>query len=81
MKLDNIKDDIEIDLPTGRCRDGAACACQIILRTPRGDKDIPLPEVKYCFVEEQMGKTEPLLYVLKKQKRSSILVHIDTIFT
>ena len=65
-----LKDDIEIDLPTGRCRDGAACACQIILRTPRGDKDIPLPEVKHCFVEEQMGKTEPLLYILKKQKRS-----------
>ncbi|MBW1855666.1 MAG: hypothetical protein JRJ00_13465, partial [Deltaproteobacteria bacterium] len=65
-----LKDDIEIDLPTGRCRDGAACACQIILRTPHGDKDIPLPEVKYCFIEEEMGKTEPLLYILKKQKRS-----------
>jgi hypothetical protein len=65
-----LKDDIEIDLPTGRCRDGAACACEIILRTPRGDKDIPLPEVKYCFIEEEMGKTEPLLYILKKQKRS-----------
>ncbi len=65
-----LKDDIEIDLPTGRCRDGAACACQIILRTPRGDKDIPLPEVKHCFIEEEMGKTEPLLYILKKQKRS-----------
>ncbi len=61
---------IEIELPSGRCRDGAACACQIILRTPRADKSRPLPEVKYCFIEEQMGKTEPLLYVLKKQKRS-----------
>jgi len=65
-----LKDDIEIDLPSGRCRDGSACACQIVLRTSRGDKDIPLPEVKYCFIEEQMGNTEPLLYVLKKQKRS-----------
>ena len=65
-----LKDDIEIDIPTGRCRDGAACACQIILRTPLGDKDIPLPAVEHCFIEEQMGKTEPLLYVLKKQKRS-----------
>jgi len=65
-----LEDDIEIELPSGRCRDGAACACQIILRTPRGDKDIPLPEVKYCFIEEQMGDTEPLLYVLRKQKRS-----------
>jgi len=41
-----------------------------VLRTSRGDKDIPLPEVKYCFIEEQMGNTEPLLYVLRKQKRS-----------
>ena len=65
-----LKDDIEIDIPTGRCRDGGACACQIILRTPYGDKDKPLPEVKYQFIEEQMGKIEPLLYVLKKQKRS-----------
>jgi hypothetical protein len=69
-KKAGLKDDIEIELPSGRCRDGSACACQIILRTPRGDKDVPLPEVKYCFIEEQMGNTEPLLYVLKKQKRS-----------
>jgi len=65
-----LKDDIEIEIPSGRCRDGNACACQIILRTPYGDKDKPLPEVKYRFIEEEMGKTEPLLYVLKKQKRS-----------
>jgi hypothetical protein len=65
-----LEEDIEIELPTGRCRDGAACACQIILRTPRGDKDIPLPEVKYRFIEEEMGNTEPALYILRKQKRS-----------
>jgi len=69
-KKAGLKDDVEIDLPSGRCRDGAACACQIILRTPRGDKDIPLPEVKYSFIEEEMGNTEPLLYILRKQKRS-----------
>lgn len=65
-----LKDDIEVEIPTGRCRDGAACACQIILRTPYADKDKPLPEVKYRFIEEEIGKTEPLLHVLKKQKRS-----------
>jgi hypothetical protein len=65
-----LKDDVEIDQPSGRCRDGAACACEIVLRTPRADKDRPLPEVKYRFLEEEMGNTEPLLYVLKKQKRS-----------
>ena len=69
-KKAGLKDDIEIDIPTGRCRDGGACACQIILRTPNGDKDKPLPEVKHQFIEEDMGKTEPLLYILKKQKRS-----------
>jgi hypothetical protein len=69
-KKTGLRDDIEIELPSGRCRDGSACACQIVLRTPRADKMRPLPEVKYCFVEDQMGKTEPLLYVLNKQKRS-----------
>ena len=65
-----LKDDVEIEIPSGRCRDGSACACQIIMRTPFGDKDKPLPEVKYRFIEEEMGKTEPLLYILRKQKRS-----------
>ena len=65
-----LKEDIEIEIPTGRCRDGGACACQIILRTPTGDKDKPLPEVKHQFIEEKMGKMEPLMYILKKQKRS-----------
>jgi len=69
-KKAGLKDDIEVEIPSGRCRDGGACACQIILRTPYGDKDKPLPEVKYQFIEEQMGKTEPLLYILKKQNRS-----------
>jgi hypothetical protein len=65
-----LKDDVEIEIPSGRCRDGSACACQIIMRTPFGDKDKPLPEVKHRFIEEEMGKTEPLMYILKKQKRS-----------
>ena len=65
-----LKEDIEIEIPTGRCRDGGACACQIILRTPTGDKDKPLPDVKHQFIEEKMGKMEPLMYILKKQKRS-----------
>ena len=63
-------EDIEIELPSGRCRDGAACACQIILRTHRADKYRPLPEVEYRFIEEEMGDREPLLYVLEKQKRT-----------
>lgn len=79
-KKAGLKDDIEIEIPTGRCRDGAACACQIILRTPRADKDKPLPEVKYRFLEEEMGSTEPLIYVLKKQKRSLAKQGPDTFF-
>ena len=65
-----LKDDIELDLPSGRCRDGATCACQIVMRTPRGDKDIPLPGVEYRFIEEEMGTTEPVAYILKEQGRS-----------
>jgi hypothetical protein len=69
-KKAGLKEDVEIELPSGRCRDGAACACQIVLRTPRADKSRPLPEVPYQFIEEEMGSTEPILYILKKQKRS-----------
>lgn len=64
-----LTEDIEIEIPTGRCRDGSACACQIILRTPRANKYRPLPELQYRFIEDEMGTTEPILYILKKQKR------------
>lgn len=69
-KKAGLKEEVEIELPSGRCRDGAACACQIVLRTPHADKSKPLPEVPYQFIEEEMGSTEPILYILKKQKRS-----------
>ncbi len=68
-KKKGLKEDILVDLPSGRCRDGAACACQIILRTRNADPDRHLPEVENRFVDLEMGNQEPVTYVLKKQKR------------
>ncbi len=69
-KKNGLKEEVLVDLPSGRCRDGAACACQIILRTKSADPDRHLPEVANKFIDLEMGKQEPVLYVLKKQKRS-----------
>jgi hypothetical protein len=69
-KKSGLKEDVLVDLPTGRCRDGSACACQIILRTRAANPDMPLPEVKKTFIDLEMGTQEPVSYVLKKQKRS-----------
>ncbi len=69
-KKNGLKEDILVELPSGRCRDGAACACQIIMRTRNADPDRHLPEVENKFIDLEMGKQEPVAYVLKKQKRS-----------
>lgn len=68
-KKKGLKDDILVDLPSGRCRDGAACACQIILRTRDADPDRHLPEVENRFIDLEIGNQEPVSYILKKQKR------------
>ena len=68
-KKTGLKEDILVDLPSGRCRDGAACACQIILRTRAADPDRHLPEVENKFVDLEIGNQEPVVYILKKQKR------------
>jgi hypothetical protein len=69
-KKNGMKEDILVELPSGRCRDGAACACQIILRTKGADPDRHLPEVENKFLDLEMGRQEPVLFVLKKQKRT-----------
>ncbi len=69
-KKDGLQEEVLVDLPSGRCRDGAACACQIILRTKAADPDRHLPEIENKFIDLEMGKQEPVAYVLKKQKRS-----------
>jgi len=69
-KKNGLKEDVLVELPSGRCRDGSACACQIIMRTRAANPDMPLPEVKKTFVDLEMGTQEPVSYVLKKQKRS-----------
>jgi len=69
-KKKGLKEDILVELPSGRCRDGAACACQIVLRTRAADPARPLPGVENKFIDQEMGSQEPVLYVLKKQKRT-----------
>lgn len=69
-KKKGLKEELLVDLPSGRCRDGAACACQIIVRTKAADPARPLPEVENRFIDQEMGNQEPVSFILKKQKRS-----------
>jgi hypothetical protein len=69
-KKAGLKEDILVELPSGRCRDGAACACQIVLRTRDADPARPLPEVENRFIDLEIGDQEPVVYILKKQKRT-----------
>lgn len=62
--------DLEIEMPTGRCRDGTACACQIVIRTANADKSRPLPEVEERRIEEEMGDAEPYLHIIEQQGRT-----------
>lgn len=68
-KKKGLKEDVLVELPSGRCRDGAACACQIVLRTRAADPARPLPGVEERFIDQEMGSQEPVVYILKKQKR------------
>jgi len=65
-----LKKEILVELPSGRCRDGSACACQIVLRTSDANPDRPLPEIEDRFLDLEIGKQEPVLFILKKQKRT-----------
>ena len=58
-KKNGLAEEVLVDLPTGRCRDGAACACQLIMRTMKADPD-----------RLEMGTQEPVEYVLEKQGRT-----------
>lgn len=62
--------DLEFEMPTGRCRDGTACACEIVIRTANADKSRPLPEVEDRRIEDEMGDAEPYLYILEQQGRT-----------
>jgi hypothetical protein len=69
-KKNGLGEEVLVDVPSGRCRDGAACACQIILRTHNANPDRPLPEIENTFVDLEMGDVEPVVYILEKQKRT-----------
>ncbi len=65
-----LEEDIIVDIPSGRCRDGACAACQIVLRTHKADQDLHLPEVENRYIEEEMAGQEPVAFILNEQGRS-----------
>ena len=67
-----LRDDVEWDVPVGRCRDGNASFCQILVwkkGTPK-PKVVDPPASEKVFVEDQMGDEEPLIFILKKQGKT-----------
>lgn len=69
-KKKGLQEEILVDIPTGRCRDGSASACQMILRSKNADPHRHLPEIENRFVDLEMGEQEPVLYVLQQQNRT-----------
>jgi hypothetical protein len=65
-----LQQEVLVDVPAGRCRDGACGACQVVLRTPDADPARHLPEVENRFIEQEMGDQEPVNFVLEKQGRT-----------
>jgi len=64
-----LKDDVEISVPVGRCRDGEASFCQWHLwrkGSPRVQLEV-VPDSEKRFIEDEMGDEEPILFVLRKQ--------------
>ena len=66
------REDIEIEVPEGRCRDGNASFCQIILKKKGLPKIKPtiVSDCEKMFIEDQMEGQEPILYILKKQGKT-----------
>lgn len=67
-----LKEEIEISVPEGRCRDGKASFCQILLWKRGSPKVEPvfLADSEKCFIEDRIGEEEPLFYILKKQGKT-----------
>jgi hypothetical protein len=69
-KKKGLEQDITVDMPSGRCRDGVCAACQVVLRTRDADPAVHLPEVENRFIEDEMGDQEPVSFILREQGRS-----------
>jgi hypothetical protein len=69
-KKKGLEQEITVDMPAGRCRDGACAACQVILRTRDADPARHVPEVENRYIEQEMGAEEPVSFVLKEQGRT-----------
>lgn len=65
-----LEQDVTVDIPSGRCRDGACGACQMVLRTHDADPSLHLPEVTNRFIEDEMGDQEPVAFILNEQNRT-----------
>lgn len=65
-----LEEEVLVELPSGRCRDGSAPSCQIVLRTRKANPDRPLPGVEGQYLDLEIGEQEPLIYILKKQNRT-----------
>ena len=68
-KKKGLEQEITVDMPTGRCRDGACGACQVVLRTREADPSRHLPEIENRFIEEEIGDREPVEFILEEQGR------------
>lgn len=64
-----LNEDIEIAVPTGRCRDGNASCCQVLLWRKGSSKLAPpeIPTSEKRFVEDEIGEEEPITFILRKQ--------------
>lgn len=69
-KKKGLRQAITVDMPSGRCRDGACGACQVVLRTQDADPARHLPEVENRFIEQEIGDQEPVRFILREQGRT-----------
>lgn len=69
-KKKGLRQAITVDMPSGRCRDGACGACQVVLRTQDADPSRHLPEVENRFIEQEIGDQEPVRFILNEQGRT-----------
>lgn len=69
-KKKGLRQEITVDMPSGRCRDGACGACQVVLRTQDADPSRHLPEVENRFIEQEIGAQEPVSFILNEQGRT-----------
>jgi hypothetical protein len=63
-----LRDEVEWALPEGRCRDGCASFCQVLVWRKGSPRPAPasLASAERRYLEDEMGAEEPIMYVLKQ---------------